>query len=448
MRSSPPGPAGPLLATVRALRDPYAALAGYARRYGDPFTLPLLMPGPVVVTGDPSAIRAAFAMDPDSLGSSQARTMGPILGASSLVALEGAAHRRARKLLNPPFHGDRMRAYGDVMRDAARSAMADLEPGARFAVQELAGTIALDVIVRVAFGARRADQAARLDRAIRDLMGALGPFVAFECLRRRFGGVGPWAKFLRLRASLAALVDEAIAARRAEGAPGEDILGMLLAARYEDGAPMTNEDIFAQLLTLVAAGHETTVIALTWVLYWLHRCPEELERLRAEIERLGPDPASDALARLPILGWAVDEALRVNPVVPLVTRRLLRNLAIPGYVLPEGTVLGLATSLVHARAELYPDPAQFRPMRFAQRSFGPSEYFPFGGGARRCLGAAFALYEAKIVLGTILRSLRLGLADARPLRAAMGAAGMGPARLLEMVVIERSARPVWVSFKP
>jgi cytochrome P450 len=427
-----------LWATVRALRDPYGALERCARRYGDPFTLPLLTPGPVVVTGDPSAIRAAFALDPESIGSTQARSMGPILGASSLVALEGAAHRRARKLLNPPFHGDRMRAYGDVMRDAARAAVGDLEPGSRFAVQDVAGRIALDVIVRVAFGARRAEQAARMDRAIRDLMGSLGPFVAFECFRRRFGGVGPWARFLRLRASLAGLVDDAIAARKAEGATGEDILGMLLAARYEDGASMTNEDIFAQLLTLVAAGHETTVIALTWALYWLHRCPEELERLRAEMEIVGPDPASDALARLPLLGWAIDEALRLNPVVPLVTRRLLRRVTLADYELPEGTILGLATSLVHARPELYPDPTEFRPLRFGQRSFGPAEYFPFGGGARRCLGAAFALYEAKIVLGTILRSLRLRLADARPLRAAMGAAGMAPGRPLAMAVTERS----------
>jgi cytochrome P450 len=428
-----------LWTTFRALCDPYAVLEGYARRYGDPFTVPLLTPGPVVVTADPAAIRAAFALDPEAIGSTQARTMGPILGASSLVALEGTAHRRARKLLNPPFHGDRMRGYGDVMRDAANVAVTGLEPGARFAVQDVAGRIALDVIVRVAFGARRAEEAARVDRAIRDLMGSLGPFVAFDFFRRRFGGVGPWAKFLRLRATLAGLVDEAIAARKAEGTPGEDILGMLLAARYEDGAPMTNEDIFAQLLTLVAAGHETTVIALTWALYWLHRCPEELERLRAEVDLLGPDPASDALARVPLLGWVVDEALRLNPVVPLVTRRLLRGLTIGGYELPEGTILGLATSLVHARPELYPDPAEFRPMRFAQRSFGPSEYFPFGGGVRRCLGASFALYEAKIVLGTILRSLRLTLADARPLRAAMGAAGMAPGRRLEMVVTERSA---------
>jgi cytochrome P450 len=410
-----------------------------ARRYGDPFTISLPMQGPCVVTGDPAAIRSVFAADPETFGSSQARSMGPFLGEGSLVVLEGPAHRRARKLLNPPFHGDRMRAYGEAMREVARRAANDLEPGSKFVVQDVAGKIALEVILRVVFGARDADHVARLDRSVRGLMGALGPFVAFEFLRRPFGGFGPWAKFLRLRAELASLVDDAIEARRASGAPaGEDVLGMLLEARYDDGSSMTNGDVFAQLLTLVAAGHETTVITLAWAFYWLHRHPPELERLRAEIEGLGRDPPADALARLPFLGWVVDETLRLHPVVPLVTRRLARDFAIRGHALSAGVHVGLATSLVHARPDLYPDPGEFRPSRFGERSFGPSEYFPFGGGARRCLGAAFAVYEAKIVLGTILPLVRLRPLDERPVSAAMGAAGMRPARPVALLVTERT----------
>jgi cytochrome P450 len=419
------------------LRDPYGALARCARTYGDPFTISLPTQGTIVVTQQPTAIRGVFAADPDTFGSSGARVMGAILGPGSVLIQEGTAHRRARKLLNPPFHGDRMRAHGRVMRDIAREHAARLRPGARFAVQDVAQAISLEVILQAIFGVRGSGRLARFDGAVRAVMGSLGPFAAFAIFRRSFGGLGPWARFLRRRAALAALVAEEVAARRSGGAERDDILSLLLAARYEDGGAMSDGEVFDQLLTLVAAGHETTMIALSWAVHWLHRTPEALARLQAELDALPGEPEPEGLARLPYLEAVVQETLRLYPVVPLATRRLARPFEVAGHALPAGLTVGLATGLVHYREDLFPEPDRFLPERFLDRSYGPGEYFPFGGGARRCLGAAFAMYEIKIVLATLLRSLRLRPRDDRPVRPAMRAAGVGPGRAVEVVVAER-----------
>ncbi|HEX2657890.1 MAG TPA: cytochrome P450 [Polyangia bacterium] len=437
MPSLPPGPKRGLLTTLRTLRDPFGALVRYAEAHGDPFTISLPLQGSIVVTSDLDAIRAVFAAAPETFGSMGAKVMGPILGAGSLLVLEGAAHRRARKLLNPPFHGDRMRAYGRVIRDVARDRIAPFGTGARFTVQDVAGAISLEVILQAVFGIRGTERLARFDSAVRATMGSLGAFVGVPFLRRSFGGLGPWARFQRRRAALAALVDEEIALRRRDGIERDDILSLLLSARYEDGSPIGEDQLFDQLLTLVAAGHETTMIALSWAFYWLHRTPDALARLQAELDALPPEPEPDALARLPYLDAVACETLRLYPVVPLVTRLLAAPFELKGHALPAGVAVGVATGLVHYRPDLYPEPNRFHPERFIGKTFGPSEYFPFGGGVRRCLGAAFAMYELKIVLGTLLRTLRVKLADDRAVPPAMRAAGVGPGRPVSVVVTER-----------
>ena len=439
MSSLPPGPSAGLLTTFRTIRDPLGSLSRWSRVYGDPFTVVLPLQGAVVVTADPEAVRAVFAADPETFGAAQGRVAAPILGSGALVALEGNAHKRARRLLNPPFHGERMRAYGRVIREITMARVAPLKTGARFVVQDVAGAISLEVILRAVFGLQGDAKVHRFERAVRDVMGSLGPFVSFGFMRRRFGGLGPWAAFLRARERLSALVAEEIAARAASGQAGpcDDILSLLLAARYEDGTPMATEDVFAHLLTLVAAGHETTMITLTWALDWLHRTPEVLGRLRAELDAAGASATPDAIARLPYLDAVIAETLRLYPVVPLLTRLLLRPYEMKGHRLAPGVVVGLATSLVHAREETYPEPHRFRPDRFLERSYGPSLYFPFGGGARRCLGAAFATYESKIVLASVLGAMHLRARDPRPVPPAMRAAGLGPGRRVEMVVVER-----------
>jgi cytochrome P450 family 110 len=442
MTALPPGPPGGLFATLRLLRDPYGAARRCVRDFGDPFTLRMPLSGPIVITGEPAAIRSIFAADPLSYASAASDTMAPIIGWRSIVSLEGAEHLRARKLLAPPFHGARMRAYGGLMAALTQRHLAPLSAGSRFTLQELAHTISLDVILQTIFGVTEAAQLARLDRAVRNWMGAIGPSIAtFGFLRHEFGGIGPWAKFQRARAALLALVDEEIAAREREpDAAREDVLSLLLSARYDDGSAMSRDEVFDQLVTLVAAGHETTLITLTWACYWLHRNPAALARLNAELDALGSGtPAPEALVGLPYLEAVLQETLRLYPIVAVATRKLAQPFELAGHTLPAGVHVGAATSLVHYREELYPEPERFMPERFLERTFGPTEYFPFGGGARRCLGAAFATYELKIVLGTLLRTLRLRAADDRPVRPAMRAAGIGPGRAVKMDVIERRA---------
>lgn len=428
MNRLPPGPSGGPFTTLSMMRDPYGAAVRWSKRYGDPFSMKLPMRGPLVITGDPEAVRTIFAADPAVFGSAAADSMAPIIGQSSVLVLEGQAHLRARKLLMPPFHGARMRGYGTLMRDVTRARTAHLSAGTRFTVQDLAQTISLDVILQAVFGVREPERMAQLDAAVRGWMASLGPFIAmFEFLRHEFGGVGPWAKFQRARRTLAALLDVEIAERKADGVERTDVLSLMLAARYDDGSAMTNAEIFDQMVTLVAAGHETSKISLAWACYWLHRNPDVLEKLLAELD-------GDADSYLEAV---IQETLRLYPIVAVATRKLAQPFELKGYSLPAGCHVGAGTSLIHYREDLYPEPERFYPDRFLGRTFGASEYFPFGGGARRCIGAAFAMYELKRVLGTLLRSVRMKPADDKAVRPALGAAGIGQGRGVEMVVVER-----------
>jgi cytochrome P450 len=441
MTALPPGPSGGLFATLRVLRDPYGEAVRCVRKYGDPFTLKLPLQGPIVITGEPAAIRSIFAANPLAFASAAADSMGPIIGSRSILMLEGAEHLRARKLLTPPFHGARMRAYGGLIREIAIRRIAPLRVGSEFAVQDLAQAISLDVILQTIFGVTHSEQLARLDRAVRAWMKAIGPGIAmFGCLRHEFAGVGPWAKFSRARASLAALITEQTSARRSEPhVTREDVLSLLLSARYDDGSAMSDREVFDQLVTLVAAGHETATITLSWACYWLHRNPAALERLNAELDSLDRAAEPEVLVSLPYLEAVLQETLRLYPIVAIATRKLAQPFELAGRTLPPGVHVGAATSLVHYRADLYPEPERFLPERFLGKSFGPNEYFPFGGGMRRCLGAAFAMYELKIVLGTLLRTLRLRAADDKPVRPAMRAAGIGQGRAVKLRVVEHRA---------
>ncbi|HEX3770107.1 MAG TPA: cytochrome P450, partial [Polyangiaceae bacterium] len=197
----------------------------------------------------------------------------------------------------------------------------------------------------------------------------------------------------------------------ARGAAGEDILSLMMAARYDDGSSMTDDEVHDQLLTLLAAGHETTATALAWALYWVHRDPALLRELRGELDALGPDAEPDAVAALELLDAICTETLRLHPIVPDVARKLLAPLTLGEWTIPEGAGVAVVTSLLHGDPKIYPDPDRFDPRRFGKTKPSPFAYTPFGGGSRRCLGAAFALYEMKLVLATILRDWDLELLD-------------------------------------
>jgi cytochrome P450 len=426
----PPGPRGSVVQMLRYARDPLGFYADCARRFGDVFTVPTLL-GPLVVCGDPEGVRSIFALPAESFSRWSTDAVSPLLGEASLLLSGGARHARDRKLLTPPFHGERMRAYGAVMRASALREAASWTPDAAFSMQDAGSAISIDVILRAVFGV---DEAAGLDELRAALLGALASMspllMLFPALRRRFGGIGPYARMVRVRDRLDALTYEAIARRRARadagGGDDADVLGLMLSARYDDGSAMSDREIRDQLLTLVFAGHETSGIALAWAINWLERTPPVRDRLLAELSALGDDPTPAALAAAPYLEAVCHETLRLYPVVGEVVRLLRAPLTLAAWTIPPGVAVSAGIALVHARPDLYPDPEAFRPERFLDRRFAPHEYLPFGGGARRCIGAAFGLYEMKVVLGTLLSRYRFKLAREDWERPVMRNLAMGP----------------------
>ena len=351
-----------------------------------------------------------------------------------MLLATGDHHKRLRKLMSPPFHGARMRAYGRIMVGAARRAFAGVEPGGRFIVQHKTQAVSLEVIIRAVFGIESRAELEACEQAMVETMEAVHPaFLFAKALQREFFGVGPYAKFTRKRDAALALLDDQIAACRAAPDGREDILAMLTQARDEEGEPLTDLEIRDQLVTLLIAGHETTAIALAWAFYWLHRHPEARARLLEELAELGAsvedDDGPERIARLPYLTAVCNETLRLNPIVPDIIRLLKGPLTLGDYTLPAGVAVSPAAALLHQREELYPEPTAWRPERFLDRKFSPFEFLPFGGGHRRCIGAAFALYEMKIVLAAVLsaasisspprgRSGRSGATSPWPRRAA------------------------------
>jgi cytochrome P450 len=434
------------------LRDPFGFFAWAARRYGDPYTL-RTPTGPLVMTGDPFLARTIFSMDPDLLEPFSVGLVGPFLGELSVIMAAGERHRRDRKLLTPPFHGARMRAYARTIVDATRVQTRAWRAGWQGPVQRTTGAVSLDVIVRAVFGIEEPRARARWSDAIRRDVAAAAPSIIFlPGLRRDFLGLGPWARFRRTRGRLESLILGEIAARRERGGGGEnigenigenvgenigeDILSLIMAARYDDGGSMSDPEIRDQLLTLLAAGHETTATALAWALYWIHRDPALLADLRDEIRGLGPDPEPDAVAALPLLDATCTETLRLHPIVPDVARRLRAPLELGGWTIPRGAGVAVLAALMHNDPKLYPRPEVFDGRRFLRHKPSPFAYTPFGGGARRCLGAAFALYEMKLVLATLLDDFDMELLDheVRPVRQNLT---MGPKGGIRMKVLKR-----------
>ncbi len=396
----PAGPKGMLRSTYKVLRSPFLDLPRWQERYGDPFTIPTVN-GTVVMTGDPALVKQIFAADPEIYGPWAVKAIAPTVGAGSMLIIEDARHTRERKLLMPAFHGERMRAYAELMSEVAAHRFAAVAGGATYTTLGVAQSISLEVIVRAVFGANDDARVAVLSEAVLGLVEGASPLLFFmPFLQRDFGGFGPWARFRRAYDRLDTLLQEQIERARATEPPGEDICSVMTRARYDDGSPMTDSAIRDELRTLLFAGHETTAITIAWIFEFLHRDPALLERVRAEVDGAAGDP--EAYGKLELLDAVCKEALRIYPVVTEVLRVLKAPLVLGDLEVPAGIGVSAGILLVHRRPELYPDPLVFRPERFIERRFSPFEYLPFGGGHRRCLGAAFAGFEMKVVVATAL----------------------------------------------
>lgn len=425
----PPGPRLPDLLTFRSLRygrDPIGLLQRYARQYGDPFTMSLLG-SRWLITGHPEYLREIFAADPDVFDSSGEQFLLPLMGRHSVTLSSGAVHRRKRRLLMPPFHSTRMRTYGDLIRDEALQMAAAWRPGLHIDMFEATQTFSLDVIIRVVFGVQEPERVAHFRKVITGSVAAFVPALLLPALQHDFFGLGPWRRFRQRRDALVALLRGEIRSRRALPR-GEDILSLLLDARDEEGELMSDDELVDELRTLLIGGYETTAIAMAWAFYELVRpsASAGLGCLLDELAVLGPEPAPEELVRLPYLGAVCDETLRLHPLAAITVRKPHRPFVLKGLVLPAGMHIALAIVLAHLDENLYPEPRRFRPERFFERKYSPFEFIPFGGGARRCMGAALAGYEMRIMVGSVLARHRLRLADERPVTTEFRGLALGP----------------------
>jgi cytochrome P450 len=419
----PPGPPLPaLVQTLAYLARPLDFLEGCHRRYGDVFTVETLLFGVEVSIVHPDAIRQIFTGDPDVLQAGQANVaLGPLVGARSVLLLDGAEHLRQRRLLMPPFHGERMLAYARTMRAITEETVARFPVGEPFALHPYMQAITLDVILRTVFGVDEGEAFAALRAALPKVLDRLSNPLASLALapafQRGFHGLSPWDGFQRDKRRADELIHRQIARRRAQGPQGAegrtDILTMLLDARDEEGRAMTDEELHDELMTLLVAGHETTATMLCWALDLVLGDARVLDRLRSEIDG-GGDPA-----QLEYLDATLKEALRLRPVIPAVGRVLAAPMEIGGYALPAGTMVVPAVYLTHRLPAFYPDPTAFRPERFLDKKPDPYAWLPFGGGIRRCLGMAFALYELKVVLATVISLALLRRARPAPARVSL-----------------------------
>lgn len=417
-------------------------LEAMRERYGDTFLLRSIGFPPAVILSHPQAIQEVFTADQSLFNAATSnKILRPLLGEYSLIQLDGSSHQHRRKLLMPPFHGERMRAYSQIICDITQQAIAQWSVGKPFSVRSSTQEISLRVILRAVFGIDEGERFEQLRRLLSSLLDSFNSpwrssFLLLKFLQQDLGPWSPWGRFLRQKQQIDALLTAAIRERQAQpDSSREDILSLMMSARDEQGQPMTEAELRDELMTLLFAGHETTASALAWALYWIHQQPEVYETLMTELDTLGSELDPTTISKLPYLNAVCCETLRIHPVVLFTFSRMLKSpLEVMGYQFEAGTLLAPCIYLVHNREDLYPEPKRFKPERFLERQFSPYEYFPFGGGNRRCLGYAFALLEMKLVLVSVLSQVKLALADNRPVRSIRRGITFTPSGGVRMVV--------------
>ncbi|HXR31960.1 MAG TPA: cytochrome P450 [Solirubrobacterales bacterium] len=409
----PPGSQMPaLLQGMRYVRDPLGFLIRLQRRYGDVFTLSFPYFGRLVYVAHPTLVKQLFTGSAEHFhaGEANATVLEPALGPNSVITLDEGAHMRQRKLLLPPFHGERIRGYGELIRDVTRAEMERWAVGEPFPLRPHTQRITLAVIMRAVFGVHDEARLIRFEGLIETFSERVNAVLAFPMLRRDLGRWSPWSRFLRARAALDEFIYEEIALRRAEVEAGEedrdDVLSLLLAAKHDDGSPMSDEELRDELVTVLGAGHETTATGLAWAMERLLRTPRVLAKLRDSLAA-GEDGYLEA---------TVKETLRARPVIVDVARKLTAPVEIGGYQLQPGTFVMAAIAPLHYRDDLFPQPEEFRPERFLEEKADNYAWIPFGGGVRRCIGAAFAEYEMRIVLREFVERAELSAPDPKPER--------------------------------
>jgi len=462
----PPGPRLPsALQLVRMSTDPYGFLVDCHKRYGDLFTLRQPGARPQVFVCDPEAVRALttggyddFLRDADAI-----RFM---LGDHAVIFQQDAPHRETRRLMMPPFHGERMRAYGHDMAAIADDVIGAWRDGETRVLHKELQEVTLRVILRTIFGLTEGPRMAEFGRCVVGYLDAVmtpwfygaslllsGPRVR-DFLRRRGAHVQadgphelsrlPVQKVADLIGAIEAILADEIARCRAlpaeERARRQDILALLVDARYDDGRPLDDDELRDQLMILLVGGHETSATSLSWALAAALQHPGTIERMRQEVDRVFAD-GFDAtkIKQLAYVGAVANESMRLYPIATAVTRILKRERQLGGYTLPAGTRVAPCIYLTQRDPRIWSDPESFRPERFLEGKASVYEFFPFGAGVWRCLGAQFAEYEMRVVLARIVANVELALLPGAEIKAAQRGFTVAPSDGVPVVVQRRKA---------
>jgi len=429
-----------LLQTFQFFKNPTGFLDKWGQKYPDIFSGTFFAGQPSVFIHNPQAIEELFCNEKQKFNVCENKSVQALIGKYAINTLVGEEHRRQRKLLMPPFHGERMRTYGEMIRNLTLEVMDRKTLNKTFSAHEMMKEISLEVMLKVVFGFYSGERYKKLKHLLPLMLKFLAsPLIFFPFLQQDLGAWSPWGKFVRVRQEIEDLLYAEFAERRAETATKRtDILSLLIEAKDEDGQSMTDEELRDELITLLMGGHETTVSGMTWSLYWGHHKPEVAEKLCQELSDLSDNPEPMTIFKLPYLTAICNESLRYyHPGLVTFPREVKQPVEILGHSLEPGTRVIACTYLLHHREDLYPQNKEFRPERFLGKKYSTYEFLPFGNGLRRCVGEALAIFEMKIVLATIMSNYKLSLEERKPVGAKFHGFTLGPTSEVKMMLKER-----------
>ena len=394
-----------LRTTSRVLRDPVGYYGEAVGRLG-PIYRTRAMNGELVVVANQALAREVFALPPEATGPFAVDAIRGLLGMGSVFCMGGARHARERRMLTPAFHGPRMEAFGEAIRDVVQRVVDGWVDGQEVVAAEALVPITFEIIVRVVFGVDDPARIASFLDLTQEMVAAASPaLLFFPATQVRFLGLTPFDRLLATRKKVDAALQFEIDERRRTGVRGHDVLSLLIDATWEDGERVPDAHVRDELVTLLFAGHETTSIAVAWTLYELARRPDVVDRLRAELATT--DGSLQALARLPLLDAVWQETLRLHPPLSDVLREVLQPVTIGGHRVEAGENLVVASCWMAMDPAVFPEPTSWNPDRWLEAKPPPFQVLPFGGGNRRCLGAALANFEAQIAIATVVAAMDL-----------------------------------------
>jgi cytochrome P450 len=441
----PPGSTmPPLLRRIKFVAQPVKYVEDFGKVYGDNFTV-WGRNSPLIYFSHPKALEQIFTADPSYFKVGRGNIgLKFLVGDRSILLLDGTEHYRQKQLLTPAFHGERMRTHGYEIQEITQQVTQQWQMGKPFNIRNSIQEITLRVILRVVFGLDQGEMYEKLQRSLTSLLDFMSSSIMsaiffFKIIQKDLGAWSPWGRILRQKNHIDELIYNLIQQHRSESNQHrQDILSLMMAAKDQNGEGMSDQELSNELITLLIAGHETSASAVTWILYWLDQLPEVKAKLLQELATLGDNTDPSLMTKLPYLTAVCQETLRIYPVTMGGLVRIVKKpIEIMGYQVPVGASIIPSIYLAHHREEVYPQSKQFKPERFLERQYSPYEYLPFGGGNRRCIGSAFALYEIKIIAATILSQFQLSLLNKSPVMPVRRGLTLAAPAGMKMIAITR-----------